>query len=79
MDRSGLSRIEAAEDAQSRWMQDIQAVAEHGLVIRAKTSGYVYENAAGERIFMCYPSGFPSYRNAIEAVAKDGYSGFSFA
>lgn len=72
-----IKSIEANADAEAGWMSDVQNLADKTLMVKARTSGYIYTNDAGERIFLCYSGGYPQYRARLEEIAAGGYTGFS--
>jgi len=77
LQENGISRIETDEDAQTKWMNRVQELGEKTLMWKAETSGYVYINAARERVFLCYSGGFPEFRTVLSDVEANDYAGFS--
>ncbi len=74
-----LTRCEAEEEAQRRW---VEVVAEAGSRSLRSTvdSWYTGANVAGKhQRFMPYIGGFPAYRLACAEVADGGYRGYAFA
>ena len=76
---TGLSRVEAGEQAQAAWVQHTREVAEATLMPRAD-SWYVGANIPGkERVYMPYFGGFDRYSALCEEIAADGYRGFELS
>lgn len=74
-----LARIEAEETASDAWVARVNQVADATLYPRAN-SWYVGANIPGKpRIFMPYVAGVGVYRKECDAVAADGYRGFSLS
>ena len=72
----GHKRIEARRDAQDRWVQHVNEVADSTLYPLAN-SWYVGANIPGKpRVFMPYVGGFAGYKRTCDAVAANGYDGF---
>jgi cyclohexanone monooxygenase len=74
--KNDIKLIEADSEAESKWMEEVQNLAAKTLMIKAPTSGYIYTNEAGERIFLCYSGGYPQYRKHLQEVAEGKYKGF---
>jgi cation diffusion facilitator CzcD-associated flavoprotein CzcO len=75
----GLSRVEATEEAEAAWVDQVRTVAEATLFHRAN-SWYVGANIPGKsRVFMPYVGGFAHYRRHCEDVAAKGYEGFAMS
>lgn len=74
---NGISRIETKKASQAEWMNRVQKLGEKTLMWKAETSGYVYINAARERVFLCYSGGFPEFRTVLSDVKANNYAGFS--
>jgi cation diffusion facilitator CzcD-associated flavoprotein CzcO len=71
----GLHRIEADVEAQDRWVDHVNAVADFTL-FPSCNSWYLGANVPGKpRVFMPLP-GFPAYAQHCEHVAASGYEGF---
>ena len=71
-----ISRIEADESAQHRWVEHVNEVADATLYPRAN-SWYVGANIAGKpRVFMPYVAGLDKYRKICDEVAANDYRGF---
>ena len=72
-----ISRIEADESAQHRWVEHVNEVADATLYPRAN-SWYVGANIPGKpRVFMPYVAGLDKYRKICDEVAANDYRGFS--
>jgi cyclohexanone monooxygenase len=72
-----VASIEATVDAQDRWVDHVNEVANLTLFPHAN-SWYMGANVPGKpRVFMPYIGGLPSYTRTIEDVAADGYRGFT--
>jgi cation diffusion facilitator CzcD-associated flavoprotein CzcO/acetyl esterase/lipase len=77
MRERGLDTIEATSDAEDAWVAHVNEVAEATLFPRAG-SWYMGANIPGKpRVFMPYLGGVGAYRTHCEAVAANGYEGFS--
>ena len=71
----GFARIEAERDAQDRWVEHVNEVADRTLFPRAN-SWYIGANVPGKpRVFMPYIG--PGYRQRCAAVAANDYEGFA--
>jgi cyclohexanone monooxygenase len=71
-----ISRIEADESAQHRWVEHVNEVADATLYPRAN-SWYVGANIPGKpRVFMPYVAGLDKYRKICDEVAANDYRGF---
>jgi cyclohexanone monooxygenase len=72
----GLDRIEAAPDAEDRWMNHVAEIAAETLYPKAN-SWYVGANIPGKpRVLMPYVAGCGQYRRECEDVVTRGYEGF---
>ena len=79
LDRRGLATIEATEDAEIRWMEHLQAMAEQTVFLSCN-SWYLGANIPGKpRRFMVLAGGFPAYAERCAQVAAAGYDGFALA
>ena len=77
--RRGLGRIEPEEAAERAWVRHNNRVADSTLYPLAN-SWYVGANIPGKpRIFMPYVGGVDRYKQRCDAVAANGYEGFSTA
>jgi cation diffusion facilitator CzcD-associated flavoprotein CzcO len=75
----GLTRVEATEEAETAWVEQVRRVAEATLFPLAN-SWYVGANIPGKsRVFMPYVGGFAPYRRHCEDVAANGYEGFALS
>ncbi|MDE2580601.1 MAG: NAD(P)/FAD-dependent oxidoreductase [Rhodospirillales bacterium] len=73
----GLDRIEPGEAAEAEWVQHVNDVADSTLYPLAN-SWYVGANIPGKpRVFMPYVGGFDRYKRRCDAVAANGYEGFT--
>jgi cyclohexanone monooxygenase len=71
-----IPTIEALPDAESNWVDHVNAVAHLTLYPRAN-SWYMGANIPGKpRIFMPYVGGLSAFRQKCEAAAAAGYEGF---
>jgi cation diffusion facilitator CzcD-associated flavoprotein CzcO len=76
MDKEGVSRIEAKEEAENEWVEHVHDVAKMTLFYEAK-SWYLGVNIPGKpRVFMPYVGGMPLYKQYCEESVRDGYKGF---
>ena len=75
----GLSRIEPRAEAEESWVAHVREVA--GISLRSTCSSwYIGANVSGKpRVFMPYIGGFPAYVQKCDAVAANGYEGFTLA
>lgn len=72
----GISRIEAAPEAEDEWVRHVSEVADATLFPVAD-SWFVGANVPGKpRIFMPYVGGVGAYRRICDDVAANGYRGF---
>ena len=72
----GATRIEAARDAEDRWVEHVNEVAHRTLYPQAN-SWYMGANIPGKpRVFMPYVGGVGAYRQKCAEVAAEGYPGF---
>jgi len=79
MDANGFDRIEPAVDAQSDWVRHVNQVADSTLYPLAN-SWYLGANIPGKpRVFMPYVGGFDRYKRRCDAVASNGYEGFTLS
>lgn len=76
MRERGLTTIEADPQAQEKWVEHVNEVANTTLFPQAN-SWYVGANVPGKaRVFMPYAGGVVPYRRKCEEVAANGYEGF---
>ena len=74
---NGRNTIEASLDAENRWMDHVEEVADDTLRYSCN-SWYVGANIPGKkRIFLPYAGGVPQYAKTCNEVAANGYEGFS--
>ncbi|MGX2993649.1 flavin-containing monooxygenase [Streptomyces sp. JNUCC 64] len=74
-----LTEIEATPDAEREWVAHTAEVAGRTLYPTAD-SWYTGANVPGKaRGFLAYPGGADVYRERCDAVARDGYAGFTLA
>ncbi len=72
-----LDRIEPTAKAETDWVQHVNQVADSTLYPLAN-SWYVGANIPGKpRVFMPYVGGFDRYKKQCDAVAANGYEGFT--
>jgi len=72
-----LGAIEAMQAAQDEWVAHVNEVADT-TVYPLANSWYIGANIPGKpRVFMPYIGGFPVYRDKCNAVAANGYEGFT--
>jgi len=70
-------KFEAQPDAQEKWVQHVNEVADSTLYPKAN-SWYVGANIPGKpRVFMPYVAGLDKYRKICDDVASQGYEGVS--
>ncbi len=76
---NGRSRIEAWSEAEENWVAHVREVA-GGSLRSTCSSWYIGANVPGKpRVFMPYIGGYPAYVEKCEAVASNGYEGFTLA
>ena len=76
---SGADVIEASEEAAAAWTDHVQQVASLTLHPKA-ASWYMGANIPGKpRLFLPYIGGVGPYRDRCDAVAANGYEGFTVA
>jgi cyclohexanone monooxygenase len=76
METNGFSRIEAEKDAEEKWFEVVQDLANSMLYGRAN-SWYNGANIPGKpRVFTIYMGGVGRYRKISGDVAEKGYEGF---
>jgi cation diffusion facilitator CzcD-associated flavoprotein CzcO len=79
LDAHNLKTIEATEEAETAWMDYVQAVARQTVFLTCN-SWYLGANIPGKpRLFMPLASGFPAYAQRCAEVAAAGYEGFRLA
>ena len=72
-----LDRIEPTADAEGKWVEHVNQVADSTLYPLAN-SWYMGANIPGKpRVFMPYVGGFDRYKKHCDAIAARGYEGFS--
>lgn len=77
LDEHNLATIEPTADAEDRWVEHVNEVANGTLFPKATNSWYVGANIPGKpRVFMPYVAGLPAYIKICDEVAADGYRGF---
>jgi len=73
---TGLEVMEASPEAEDRWVDHVNEVADQTLY-RFANSWYLGANIPGKpRVFMPYVGGFNVYRDKCDQVAAAGYEGF---
>jgi cyclohexanone monooxygenase len=74
--KRGNQTIDADPDAETRWVEHVNEVADATLYPMAD-SWYTGANVPGKpRVFMPYVGGYHRYRAICEEVVRDGYRGF---
>ncbi|WP_439814153.1 flavin-containing monooxygenase [Zavarzinia sp. CC-PAN008] len=74
-----LGLIEPTPEAESAWVEHVNEVA-HTTLYPQADSWYMGANVPGKpRVFMPYIGGVPLYREKCDAIAAEGYSGFTLA
>jgi cyclohexanone monooxygenase len=75
--KRGLASIDATLEAEDRWVDHVNEVANLTLFPRAN-SWYMGANVPGKpRVFMPYIGGLPRYSEICDEVAADNYRGFT--
>jgi len=79
MDETGHARIEPTADAQARWVERVNEIAQGTMLTAASCqSWYLGANIPGKpRIFMPYVGGVGEYRALCDEIVADGYRGFA--
>ena len=78
MEKRGLKAMEAERDAEDRWVEHVNEVANMTLHYKAN-SWYLGANIPGKpRVFIPYAGGVGPYREICDGVAEKGYEGFTF-
>jgi cyclohexanone monooxygenase len=73
----GFTRIEAAPEAETKWVEHVNEVADATLYPLAN-SWYVGANIPGKpRVFMPYVGGVAAYKRKCDEIARNGYEGFA--
>ncbi len=76
LQENGYQSIEAAQEAEQRWVDHVNEVADATLFPQAN-SWYTGANVPGKpRLFMPYIGGMAVYREKCDEVAGQGYAGF---
>ena len=79
MRAKGLSRADAEPDAEDKWVQHVNEVANSTLYPQAN-SWYVGANIPGKpRIFMPYVGGVEAYKKICDGVAAEDYDGIDLS
>ena len=78
MRRKGLSVVEPELEAENKWVDHVQEVANKTLFPQAN-SWYMGANIPGNpRLFMPYIGGVGAYREICEEIVANNYRGFKF-
>ncbi len=73
-----LASIEATAEAASAWRHEVNRAAEVTLLTQVPHSWYIGANVEGKpKAFLPYAGGLKHYRDTCDAIAADGYRGFS--
>ncbi len=76
MRETGAGEIEASQNAESQWVQEVAEAADQTL-LPTVDSWYMNTNLPGKpRVFTAYISGMHTYAEICADVAKSGYKGF---
>ncbi|MFK7865636.1 MAG: flavin-containing monooxygenase [Pseudohongiellaceae bacterium] len=74
--KNDIQSIEAALDAETNWVNQVNKIADRTLLAHGCASWYTGANIPGKpRIFMPY-LGYPDYVSQCEDIASSGYKGF---
>ncbi len=77
-DNKGARSVVANHDAEDEWVEHVNEIAGRTLYPTCN-SWYLGANVPGKpRVFMPYP-GFPPYVAKCTEIARNGYTGFTFA
>jgi cation diffusion facilitator CzcD-associated flavoprotein CzcO len=75
----GLTEIDTMSDVEDAWTEHVAEVASETLYPQA-ASWFLGANVPGKpRVFMPYLGGLAAYRDKCDAVAADGYAGFTLS
>jgi cyclohexanone monooxygenase len=74
----GARQIEATPEAESDWMTQVDAIAQHTLFPKAN-SWYQGRTRDGRFVFMPYVGGVGAYRATCATIARNGYEGFTIS
>ncbi|MFM7028988.1 MAG: flavin-containing monooxygenase [Chakrabartia sp.] len=74
----GARRIEPTQEAETAWMDHVDAVAQTTLFPKANT-WYQGRTRDGRSVFMPYVGGVGPYRDTCAEIAANGYRGFAIA
>lgn len=78
MEKNGLVRIDADQEAQVAWAHEVASMAEKTLYTKAN-SWYIGANVPGKpRVFLMFIGGLDRYVERVDRIVQDGYSGFNF-
>ncbi len=78
MQARGHTTIDANEDAQDAWVQEVATVANRTLMVKAN-SWYMGANIPGKpRVFLPWAGGFAAYAKICAEVRAEGNRGFDF-
>jgi cyclohexanone monooxygenase len=79
LDKADLEVMEANSEAEDRWVDHVNEVADQTLY-RFANSWYLGANIPGKpRVFMPYVGGFNVYRDKCDEVAANDYEGFTLS
>lgn len=79
MQARGITRVEPTPEAQDSWVAHVNEVANRTLYPQAN-SWYMGANVPGKpQLFMPYVGGVGSYRDRCDAIAAEGYPGFTLS
>jgi cyclohexanone monooxygenase len=79
LDKADLDVMEAGPEAEERWVEHVNEVADQTLY-RFANSWYLGANIPGKpRVFMPYVGGFNVYRDRCDEVAANDYEGFTLS
>ena len=79
MQSKGINRDEAEAEAETKWVEHVNEVADSTLYPQAN-SWYVGANIPGKpRIFMPYVGGVEAYKKICDEVVENDYEGISLA
>ncbi|PKY09147.1 FAD/NAD(P)-binding domain-containing protein [Aspergillus campestris IBT 28561] len=77
--REGRGRIEAGEEGEAKWGDDVRKFAYSSLLPGTK-SWYMGDNIPGKpREPLIYLGGVPNYYNSLKECAEQGYAGFAIS
>ncbi|MDA0978692.1 MAG: NAD(P)/FAD-dependent oxidoreductase [Proteobacteria bacterium] len=79
LESQGLHRVEAEEDAEAAWQQEVKSYYDMSLLAQTKSwfTGYNSNVEGHDKLrYLVYLGGAPAYREKLKEIAEAGYRGF---